>query len=35
MKVFADCGGQQLRSLPAEQLTPERIMDLNVTHRRL
>jgi hypothetical protein len=32
--VFADQEGHQLRSLPAEQLTPQRIMDLEVTHRR-
>lgn len=32
--VFADDDNQQLRSLPAEQVTRERIMDLDVTHRR-
>jgi hypothetical protein len=32
--VFADRDGHQLRSLPAAQLTPQRIMDLDVTHRR-
>jgi len=32
--VFADRDGHQLRSLPAEELTPQRIIDLDVTHRR-
>jgi hypothetical protein len=32
--IFADESGQQLRSLPAGCLTPQRVMDLNVTHRR-
>jgi hypothetical protein len=32
--VIADHGGQQLRSLPAEMLSSQRVMDLNVTHRR-
>jgi hypothetical protein len=32
--VIVDDNGHQLRSHPAEQLTRERIVDLNVTHRR-
>jgi hypothetical protein len=32
--VFADRDGQQLRSLAADSLSPQRIMDLKVTHRR-
>lgn len=32
--VFADREGQQLRRQPAEQLSPERVMNLEVTHRR-
>jgi hypothetical protein len=32
--VFADQDGRQLRSLPAEELTPLRIMHMEVTHRR-
>jgi putative transposase len=32
--VFADRDGQQLRTLPAEMLSPQRVMDLEVTHRR-
>jgi hypothetical protein len=32
--LFADRDGHQLRSLSAEQLTPQRVMDLDVTHRR-
>jgi hypothetical protein len=33
--VFANQDGHQLRSLPAEQLTLRRIIDLDVTHRRV
>jgi hypothetical protein len=32
--LFADRDGNQLRSLPAEELSPRSIMDLKVTHRR-
>jgi hypothetical protein len=32
--VFADRDGQQLRTLPAEMLSPQRVMELEVTHRR-
>jgi len=32
--VFADREGRQLRTLPAEELSPQHVMDLNVTHRR-
>ncbi len=32
--VILDDAGQQLRTHPAQQLTHERIMNLNVTHRR-
>jgi hypothetical protein len=32
--VFADREGRQLRRQPAEQLSPERVMNLEVTHRR-
>jgi hypothetical protein len=32
--VFADHDGRQLRCMPAEELSPQRIMDLEVTHRR-
>jgi hypothetical protein len=32
--VFADRHGRQLRSLPAEMVSPQRVMDLEVTHRR-
>jgi hypothetical protein len=33
--LFADRDGHQLRSLPADQLTPQRVMDLDVTQRRM
>jgi hypothetical protein len=33
--VFSDRDGRQLRCLPADELSPQRIMDLNVTHRRV
>jgi transposase InsO family protein len=32
--VFADREGRQLRRQPAKQLSPERVMNLEVTHRR-
>ena len=32
--LFADQEGRQLRSQPAEELSPQRVMDLDVTHRR-
>jgi hypothetical protein len=32
--VFADDKGRQLSRRPADQLSPERVMGLNVTHRR-
>jgi len=32
--LFADGEGRQLRSVPADQVTPQRVMDLNVTYRR-
>ena len=32
--VFAARDGHQLRSLPADALSPQRVMDLEVTHRR-
>jgi putative transposase len=32
--VIADRDGNQLRSLAAEMLSPQRVMDLEVTHRR-
>jgi hypothetical protein len=32
--LFADRDGRQLRTIPAEELSPERIMNLEVTHRR-
>ena len=32
--LFADRDGRQLRSQPAEELSPQRVLDLNVTHRR-
>jgi len=32
--LFADREGRQLRSQPADQLSPQRVMDLDVTHRR-
>jgi hypothetical protein len=32
--VFADIQGRQLRRRPADQISPERIMGLDVTHRR-
>jgi hypothetical protein len=32
--LFADRGGQQLRSLPAECLSPQHVMELEVTNRR-
>jgi hypothetical protein len=32
--VFADPDGKELRSLPAEMLSAQRVMDLKVTHRR-
>ena len=32
--MFADRDGRQLNRRPAEQLSPERVMSLNVTHRR-
>jgi hypothetical protein len=31
--LITDYDGQQLRTLPAVMLTPQRVMDLNVTHR--
>jgi hypothetical protein len=32
--LFATRDGQQLRTLPAAMLSPQRVMDLEVTHRR-
>jgi hypothetical protein len=32
--LFADRTGRQLRSQPAEELSPQRVMELDVTHRR-
>jgi hypothetical protein len=32
--VFVDLQSRQVRSMPAEELTRERIVGLNVTHRR-
>jgi hypothetical protein len=32
--VISDRGGTQLRSLPADWLSPQSVMDLEVTHRR-
>jgi hypothetical protein len=32
--LFADRDGRQLRSQPADQLSRQRVMDLDVTHRR-
>ena len=32
--LFTTRDGQQLRTLPAEMLSPQRVMDLEVTHRR-
>jgi hypothetical protein len=32
--LFTGRDGQQLRTLPAEMLSPQRVMDLEVTHRR-
>ena len=32
--VFSDLEGRQLRRLLAKELSPERVMNLNVTHRR-
>ncbi len=32
--VITDLDGQQLRSLPADLLSPQRVMDLNVAHRK-
>jgi hypothetical protein len=32
--IFADHEGRQLRRQPAEELSPERVMNLEVTHRR-
>jgi hypothetical protein len=31
--IFSDREGRQLRRLPADQLSPERVMELNVGHR--
>jgi hypothetical protein len=32
--VFADRDARRLRPLPADQLSRQRVMDLDVTHRR-
>jgi hypothetical protein len=32
--VFSDLQGKQLRSLPAEMLTPHRVMELDVAHHK-